>query len=58
VVQPRYNFRRCLSKDFGDVLYRLPCGQHVDWRHVDQPPLLAGIAWFTRYGFREPRSRS
>jgi hypothetical protein len=34
---------------FGDELYHLACGEHLDWGYVDQPPLIAGIAWFTRH---------
>ncbi len=34
---------------FGDELYHLACGEHLDWGYVDQPPLIAVIAWFTRH---------
>jgi hypothetical protein len=34
---------------FGDELYHLACGEHLDWGYVDQPPLIALIAWFTRH---------
>ncbi len=34
---------------FGDELYHLACGEHLDWGYVDQPPLIAAIAWFTRH---------
>ena len=30
---------------FGDELYHLACGEHLDWGYVDQPPLIAVIAW-------------
>ncbi len=34
---------------FGDELYHLACGEHLDWGYVDQPPMIALIAWFTRH---------
>ena len=34
---------------FGDELYYLACAEHLDWGYVDQPPLIAAIAWFTRH---------
>ncbi len=34
---------------FGDELYHMACGEHLDWGYVDQPPLIAVIAWFTRH---------
>jgi 4-amino-4-deoxy-L-arabinose transferase-like glycosyltransferase len=30
---------------FGDELYFLACGRHLDWGYVDQPPLIAVVAW-------------
>ncbi len=33
---------------FGDEMYHMACGEHLDWGYVDQPPLIAVIAWFTR----------
>jgi hypothetical protein len=33
---------------FRDELYYLACGQHLDWGYVDQPPLIAVIAWASR----------
>ena len=34
---------------FRDALYYLACGEHLDWGYVDQPPLIALIAWITRH---------
>jgi len=30
---------------FRDELYYLACADHLDWGYVDQPPLIALIAW-------------
>jgi hypothetical protein len=34
---------------FRDELYYLACADHLDWGYVDQPPLIALIAWFARH---------
>lgn len=34
---------------FRDALYYLACSEHLDWGYVDQPPLIAGLAWFARH---------
>ena len=34
---------------FGDELYFLACGEHLDWGYVDQPPLVAAVAWLVRH---------
>jgi Dolichyl-phosphate-mannose-protein mannosyltransferase len=34
---------------FGDELYFLACGEHLDWGYVDQPPLVAVVAWLVRH---------
>jgi len=34
---------------FGDELYFMACAEHLDWGYVDQPPLIAVIAWLTRH---------
>jgi len=33
---------------FVDELYYLACSRHLDWGYVDQPPLIAWIAWIGR----------
>jgi Dolichyl-phosphate-mannose-protein mannosyltransferase len=33
---------------FRDALYYLACSEHLDWGYVDQPPLIAVIAWVAR----------
>jgi hypothetical protein len=38
---------------FGDELYYLACAEHLDWGYVDQPPLIALLAWFSRHVFGE-----
>jgi hypothetical protein len=34
---------------FRDELYYLACGEHLAWGYVDQPPLIAVVAWFARH---------
>jgi len=34
---------------FGDELYYLACSHHLAWGYVDQPPLIAAIAWVVRH---------
>jgi hypothetical protein len=34
---------------FGDELYFMACGEHLDWGYVDQPPLVAVAAWAVRH---------
>jgi hypothetical protein len=36
---------------FRDELYYLACGEHLDWGYVDQPPLIALLAWIARHLF-------
>lgn len=38
---------------FRDELYFLACAEHLDWGYVDQPPLIAAIAWMARHAFGE-----
>jgi len=41
VIAARYGY-------FRDELYYAACGRHLAWGYVDQAPLIAVIAWFTR----------
>jgi Dolichyl-phosphate-mannose-protein mannosyltransferase len=34
---------------FVDELYYLDCSRHLDWGYVDQPPLIAVVAWLVRH---------
>jgi hypothetical protein len=34
---------------FRDEMYYLDCAQHLDWGYVDQPPMIAVIAWLARH---------
>jgi hypothetical protein len=36
---------------FRDELYYMACGQHLAWGYVDQPPLIAFVAWLSRHVF-------
>jgi hypothetical protein len=36
---------------FRDELYYLACGQHLAWGYIDQPPLVAAVAWLARHLF-------
>ena len=36
---------------FRDELYYLACGEHLTWGYVDQPPLIALVAWIARHLF-------
>ncbi len=36
---------------FVDELYYLACSRHLDWGYVDQPPLIALVAWLGRHLF-------
>ncbi|HEV2842953.1 MAG TPA: glycosyltransferase family 39 protein [Chthoniobacterales bacterium] len=38
---------------FRDELYYLACSEHLDFGYVDQPPLIAVIAWIARHLFGE-----
>jgi 4-amino-4-deoxy-L-arabinose transferase-like glycosyltransferase len=39
---PRYGY-------FGDELYFMACGEHLDWGYVDHPPLIGLVAWVVRH---------
>ncbi len=36
---------------FRDELYYMACGEHLAWGYVDQPPLIALLAWLVRHLF-------
>src|SRR5271154_3119962 len=36
---------------FRDELYYIACGEHLAWGYVDQPPLIALVAWLARHLF-------
>ncbi len=36
---------------FRDELYYLACSEHLGWGYVDQPPLIAVVAWIARHLF-------
>ncbi len=38
---------------FGDEMYYLDCADHLDWGYVDQPPVIALVAWFVKHAFGE-----
>src|SRR3954470_18858960 len=38
---------------FRDELYYLACSEHLAWGYVDQPPLIALMAWIARHAFGE-----
>ena len=41
---------------FVDELYYLACGRHLAWGYVDQPPLIALVAWFEHSVFGDSLS--
>src|SRR4029077_15428422 len=50
----KFIFQLLIASHYGifrDELYYLPCGEHLDWGYVDQPPLIALVAWIARHLF-------
>jgi 4-amino-4-deoxy-L-arabinose transferase-like glycosyltransferase len=41
----------CSYGFFRDELYYMACGEHLAWGYVDQPPLIALVAWIARHVF-------
>ena len=49
-------FHVCTAGRYGifrDELYYLACSEHLAWGYVDQPPLIALVAWIARHVFGE-----
>ena len=46
IAGPRYGY-------FRDELYYLACGRHPAWGYMDQPPLIAWIAWLLQHTIGE-----
>src|ERR1700678_4311071 len=42
VAAPHYGY-------FRDELYYLACGEHPAWGYVDQPPMIAWVAWLLQH---------
>src|SRR5436305_14230316 len=38
---------------FRDELYYVVCSHHMAWGYVDQPPMIALVAWIARHLFGE-----
>jgi hypothetical protein len=38
---------------FRDELYYIACSHHLAWGYIDQPPLIALVAWLARHTFGE-----
>ena len=42
IAAPNYGY-------FRDEFYYLACGEHLAWGYVDQPPMIAGMAWLLQH---------
>ena len=42
IAAPNYGY-------FRDELYYLACGEHPAWGYMDQPPLIAWMAWLLKH---------
>ncbi len=56
IVLAKFVFHLLIANRYGifrDELYYLACSEHLDAGYVDQPPLIAFVAWVARHVFGE-----